>query len=185
MNNDQSQPPKQSFWSKIFGGSKKQDTNNDAGVGAAADPVASSPVEDQISSIPPSPISDTIAPSSPVDTASVSSPVADISPAVEQDIDASIASSTADQGSNTIGETVDSTASGFSGSSFDSPVVEAAPEVPQPPADPMVTPVQTAPTDPTVTAESTEINPSGSIADSQPDENVLPPDSPSSPPPVA
>jgi hypothetical protein len=45
MNNDQSpQPQKQSIWSKLFGGSKKQDTDT---------PVASTPMPDPTTELPP------------------------------------------------------------------------------------------------------------------------------------
>ena len=198
--NDQSQPPKQSFWSKIFGGGKKQeDINNSAPVdvtaNTAADSMPAQSTEDQVPSIPPSPISDPISSASLSDVPSVDSPVdstdpqispaTDISPTVEQDIDASIANSSIGQESVASDETTDSPVSGFSGASFDSPVVEEASEIPQPPADPMVTPVQNPTIDPTVVPETQTSVEEPSVTGDQTTEEATPPSTPSSPPPIA
>lgn len=200
MNNDQSQPPKQSFWSKIFGGGKKQeDINNNAPVDALVNPAVDStsaqPVDGQVSSIPPSPISGPLSSTNSSDVPSVDSlgdnsdpqipPTADISPAVEQDIDSSIANSSIGQDYAATDETANSPASGFSGASFDSPVVEEAPEIPQPPADPMVTPVQSPAVDPTVVPETQADVEESTTVEDQATEEVTPPSTPSSSPPIA
>lgn len=193
MYNDQSQPPKQSFWSKIFGGGKKQeDVISNAPVDTSTNnPVGGSPMqptEDQASSTS-APTNSPLPSTSLYDESNANSlnensdpqisPANDMLTSVEQDIDSVITNSPIGQEASTGGFS-ESLNDALSGASFDGAAIEVVSEVPQPPADPMVTPIQNPAFDSPVTAEAQQDAASTPVAEGQSTEDISSPSIPTS-----